>query len=370
MAKKSFRSIKNWLAMNKKVLIVGKFSTDPNIYTYASSFYKTFQLLGYETAQVDCSPVGPFQNTPVINKIALPLAIAGINKTILAAVKQHSPSLVFILKGQHITPRTIAAIKSAGARVVNFYPDNPYALWNGNSTESILKSLPLFDCFLSWSPILTPALLASGSPHVCSFPFAYDDTIYNDKQKPHILSSSKDNAQRARENEQIDICFIGTWEPEREAFLEQAIMRLPNVTFGIWGNGWHEHATSSHIKKHLMGKAIYADAMIDIYKKSKIILNLLRAQNAHAHNMRTFEVPATKSFLLTERTDQQSKLFFQEDYSIACFEGIDELVEKINTYLHDTQARETMSERSFVAAQHYTLQKQLHHYLEECPALR
>jgi spore maturation protein CgeB len=119
-----------------------------------------------------------------------------------------------------------------------------------------------------------------------------------------------------------------------------------------------------------MGNAIYKETMTSIYQRSKIILNFLRTQNAHAHNMRTFEVPATKSFLLTERTEQQAELFLKENYSIACFAGIDELVEKINTYLHDTLARELISERSFVAAQEYTLHKQLRNYIDQCPALR
>ncbi len=347
--------------MNKKILVVGKFSADPNVYTYATSFYKTFEQLGYDTQYVDCTPQGPLQHTPLINKITGPLAVAHANNRVLQAVKKYNPSLVFILKGQYLTPQSIQAIKASGALVVNFYPDNPFVLWNGNSTEHILKSLPFFDCFLSWSPILKPTLLASGSPHICSFPFAYDENIYNDKQL--LLGTNKPDKT-------VDVCFIGTWEPEREALLEKAILRLPSVSFGIWGNRWHEHTQSPHIKKFLMGNAIYKESMTSIYQRSKIILNILRAQNAHAHNMRTFEVPATKSFLLTERTQQQAELFFKENYSITCFTGIDELVEKINTYLHDTLARKLISERSFVAAQEYTLHKQLRHYINQCPALR
>ncbi|MBM3893529.1 glycosyltransferase [Candidatus Dependentiae bacterium] len=346
--------------MNKKILVVGKFSADPTIYTYATSFYKTFQQLNYDTTYVDCSPTSPLQQTPLINNIARPLAIARANKSVLHAVYAHSPSLVFILKGQHLTPRTIQAIKATGARVVNFYPDNPFALWNGNSTAYILQSLPLFNCFLSWSPVLTPALLAAGSPHVCAFPFAYDQSIYNDNNASLTPFSS----------DVVDVCFIGTWEPEREKVLEQAIVRLPHASFGIWGNQWQEHAQSPHIKKYIKGNAVYEQTMTSIYKRSKIILNFLRAQNAHAHNMRTFEVPATKSFLLTEHTQQQAELFFKENYSIACFTGIDELVEKINTYLHDAPSRNRISERSFIAAQEYTLHTQLARYIDQCPALR
>ncbi len=379
--------------MNKSVLVVGNFNPDPSIYTYARSFYKTFKQLGFPTNYVDCVPHVFLENVKIINKITTPLATAIANQQVVQAVKQHRPELVFIIKGQHLAPRTIQAIKATGARVVNFYPDSPFALWNNNSTAAVLQSLPLFDCFLSWSPILTPALLASGSKHVCSFPFAYDETIYHDHtplfhpfgapfdnlrvsgeaKNSLLLSLSKDEAQRARKSElreQIDVCFIGTWEPAREAMLEVLITRLPNVSFAIWGNRWQEHAQSLLIKKWLKGNAVYAKQMVSIYKNTKIILNFLRDQNAGAHNMRTFEVPATKSFLLTERTDQQARVFFQENYSIACFSGIDELIEKINTYLHDSEARTIISERGFIAAQDYTLSKQLLNYVEHCPALR
>ncbi len=344
--------------MSKRILVVGNFNPDPTIYTYARSFFSTFEQLGFATAYVDCLPRSAGHQLPYLNKILQPVANVLANKRVIQAAAKHCPDVVFIIKGHNLLPSTIQAVKKTGPMVVNFYPDNPFALWNNNGTAAVLKSLPLFDCFLSWSPILTPCLLASGVKHVCPFPFAYDETIYNSTPPLQITTAP------------IDVCFIGTWEPAREVFLAEVINRLPGVSFGIWGNLWQEHAQAPGVKKWLRGKAIYAHEMTSIYKNALIVLNFLRDQNSHAHNMRTFEVPATKSFLLTERTEQQAAIFFQENYSIACFSGIDELTEKIKTYLHDTDARIIMSERSFVAAQDYTLSKQLLNYMEHCPALR
>jgi spore maturation protein CgeB len=75
--------------------------------------------------------------------------------------------------------------------------------------------------------------------------------------------------------------------------------------------------------------------------------------------MRTIEVAACKSFLLTERTKDQAELLFKEGVSIECFEGIDELVSKINFYLSNHSVRATITQNGYEEAQKYSIENLL-----------
>ena len=49
-----------------KILLVSKFSNNPEVYTYASSFYKALQKLGYDVETFNCKknflPIKSHQN--------------------------------------------------------------------------------------------------------------------------------------------------------------------------------------------------------------------------------------------------------------------------------------------------------------------
>jgi spore maturation protein CgeB len=67
------------------------------------------------------------------------------------------------------------------------------------------------------------------------------------------------------------------------------------------------------------------------------VLNFLREQNKGAHNMRTFEIPATGAFQLATRSEEHLA-WFAEGREIACFETSHELMSQVAYYLeHDTE---------------------------------
>jgi spore maturation protein CgeB len=110
--------------------------------------------------------------------------------------------------------------------------------------------------------------------------------------------------------------------------------------------------------------------MIKAFMTTKIVLNFIRAQNGSAHNMRSFEVPASGAFLLTQRTDDQGSRFFKEHESVACFATKDELISHIRYYLAHNQERAAIARNGHAAVQPFALTKQLQHYLHHCPALQ
>jgi len=265
--------------------------------------------------------------------------------------------LVFFVKAENIYSRTIKKIKDKfKVLITNFYPDNPFVFWNGNSNSNVLNSLTFYDCFLIWSKMLLPALESSGCQKVYYFPFGYDQDLFLRK----IELNNKD-----KEKYSSDICFIGTWEPVREKWLTQLCKKMPDLNLAIWGNMWDENLNKNSIlRKAFRGNAIYGTQMRKAFKCSKIVLNFIRKQNMTSANMRTFEVPANRSFLLAERTYEQAELLFKEGESIECFNSIEELIKKVKFYLEDNNLRENIINNSFNKVQDFKLCNVLQNFIK------
>ncbi len=334
----------------KNILLISKFSTNKQQYTYASSFQSLLKQLGYSVESFNCKqnllPLS-IKNHDQLAWYLKPINNFFINKKLKKLVRNSSYDLIFFIKAENISHKTTRYLKQTlQKKIIIFYPDNPFVFWNGNSNKNVLLSLPYYDHFLIWSKMLTPALQSAGVKNVSYFPFAYDENIYT------VPSSSTP--------QKYDVCFAGTWDKEREQWLTKLHEQMPHIKLAIWGNLWKEKLPQhSPLLNFLYSNAIYKNDMISVFQQSKIILNFIRQQNMTSHNMRTFEVPATKSFLLTQRTAEQTALPFIEGENIECFSTVDELTKKLAFYLKNDTLRKRITDQGFQAVQDYTITKQL-----------
>lgn len=153
---------------------------------------------------------------------------------------------------------------------------------------------------------------------------------------------------------------MGSWDPERESWLTRLMHKKPTINLAIWGNRWDENLPQNSIlRPYLKGRAIYGIDMVKAFRLSAVVLNFIRKQNLDAHNMRTIEVAACGSFLLTERTKEQAESLFKQGVSIECFSDINELINKIEFYLTNTTARATIIKNALKMSQEYTIEKLL-----------
>lgn len=327
-------------------MLIGMFSENNAQYAYASSFARTFCILGFRVITFNNRHQFfswiPKRFTNWLNNYL-------INQSLLKQVQKYKPSLLFLIKAENIFPTTLKTIKAKyNPTIVNFYPDNPFAVWNGNSTHHVLASLPFYDHFLIWSQMLIPVLYTAGCKKVHYFPFGFEEELFN--QIPKIVDSEY----------QSEVCFVGTWEPGREEWLTNLLARLPHLNLAIWGDLWGKNISPKHIlHTKIRGQALYGEKMLAATQGADIVLNFIREQNATAHNMRTFEVPASGAFLLTQRTYEQAVLLFTEDESIACFENLSELVDQVTFYLNNADRRKKIAQKGHEVVQQYTLKKQL-----------
>ncbi|MFA6527145.1 MAG: glycosyltransferase [Candidatus Babeliales bacterium] len=345
------------MPLSTSMLIVGAASENPAIYTYAPSFHTTLKSLGYQATtffNVKQSFI-PLINNRTIASLpgaAQKINTVLLNKALVSHVQKHRPRIIFFIKAHTIFSETLVALKKYGApTLINFYPDNPFVCWNGNSNEHVLKAFPVYDHFLIWSQMLIQPLLSAGCKQVHYFPFAFDEVLFNQE----IFITQEDHTRY-----QSDVCFIGSWDTQRAWWLEHLVHRLPHLNLTLWGNGWQDNlGKTSPLRKHCRGPALYGTEMIKAFRLSHINLNFIRTQNMTSHNMRTFEIPASNAFMLTQRSHEQAKMLFTEGQSIICFDSLDELAQKVVQYLNDPEQRHTLTEQAWIKAHNYTLKKEL-----------
>ncbi len=312
-----------------KILLVADFSYG----ALGLSYYNSFLKLGYNVTQFDTflemEKINPFFKNRYLNRFLEKLYYNELNSRLLKKILLLNPELVFIVKGHCIFPDTIKDIKNKlNTFVINFNPDNPFNLNHSASNKFILRSIPNYDCYCIWGKFLISKLLKYGARKCEYLPFAYDPGL-------HFLCEISIEEKKRYGS---DIAFIGTWDKERESFLEQLI----DYDLAIWGNGWERLKPNSKLiskyrKRDVIGKDFSA-----VCNASKIIINHVRSHNENAHNMKTFEIPACGGFMLTTRTKEQCE-FFKEDKDIACFETAKELKEKINYYLTSNDLRKKIA---------------------------
>ncbi len=333
------------------ILLVGSLAPDPRQYTYASSFERAFKQLGHNVTVVNTWRSQHWLPWPA-RLIKNRYASWHLNKALRITAQSSHFAIIFFIKAHRITAKTIEWLRhNSSAQLIHLYPDNPFVCWNGNSNAEVLQALPLFDCWLSWSRMLMPALISAGCQRVEYFPFAFDADLFNQEL---IISPQELTAYSC------DVSFIGTWEPTREQWLSNLITQAPQLRLKIWGNLWGENLTpSSPLRTCLQGPALYGSAMIKAFRCAAINLNFIRTQNMTAHNMRTFEIPASGGFMLTERTDEQTVPPFHEDENISCFSSQDELLKKILLYIHDAILRKRVATQGWHAVRDYTIVAQL-----------
>ncbi len=339
-----------------KLLIVGEFSYG----SLGLSYYNAFNKLISQVTRFDyieeLRAISKLLRIKYFFRLLSPWSFKILNDKLLRMVHDIQPDLILIIKGTIILPRTLIEIKKiTQAQVFNFNPDNPFNLNSGASNNLIRESIPYYDCYFIWGRFLMSELLNKKARRVEYLPFGYDPILHypvivNDKEKK-IYGN--------------DLVFVGTWDKEREAFLAQ----VADYDLAIWGTGWENIKWNSPLKSKLKHDFAIGLDFAKICNSSKIVLNHIRKQNGDAHNMRTFEVPACKGFMLTTRTKEQCE-FFEEDKEIVCFETPNELRIKIDKYISLYNVREEFKLNAYKKVQNCTYIERAKYVLETYNKLR
>lgn len=127
------------------------------------------------------------------------------------------------------------------------------------------------------------------------------------------------------------VSFVGAANGNRKRRIEQLLKNGVNVS--CFGHGWP-------------AGSIAADEIPHIMNKSVISLNFSKSRGKNQIKARTFEVPGSGGFLLTEDAPDLEK-FYTKGKEIEVFHGTQTLIKKIKYYLEYLEKRDRMAWAGF-----------------------
>jgi spore maturation protein CgeB len=263
--------------------------------TLATAFARGAQAIGHDAVVIDATKLVAGWRPLILARhvgldgVASMSIVAALRRSLLAA----APDIVVVTKGRFLGRRGVATLRRAvGAPILNYYPDHP--LWPGQTDRQILAALGAYDEILVWGAHIVEELQRHRVHRVRLIPFAYDPNVYTVPAEP---------LRRL-----WDVVFIGQCYQNRIPYAEA----LADVRLLVSGIGWARAARGGPLKRIVSNATLSARETCRSYWRSAMALNILGEWNPPAHNMRTFEIPASGTVMVATRTPEHVELLGED----------------------------------------------------------
>jgi hypothetical protein len=318
--------------------------------------FNALKRLGHTVQSVDT--VAPWRAASWLarqtqRRLQLGPVVNAINAQVLQVAQNFRPELVWAEKQEFVRTETLLELRKLGARLVHFTPD-PYFFLPWKRTRLMDAGMKEFDVLVYCKAYEKRDYEAIGRP-VVYMPLGYCDEVHRPLESDDKRWS-------------CDIGFLGGWEPRREQML--APLAAAGLGLKIWGGYWdflkdgkwtlrrkiimRQLAGGQSYRIHrndklascLQGNEVYHDDYARALTGSRISVGFLRKVCPDQHTTRTFEIPACRSLLLADRTDEH-QAFFEEGREAEFFSSGEELLDKAKFYSANEQARGRLASAGF-----------------------
>lgn len=330
-----------------KILIAG----DWRFEIYEQAIFQAFKTLGHESylfswheyfESASYSGVFPFLETfskKFQNKFIIGTTINAINSDFIKAVNTCRPDLIFLYRGTHITCNTLQIIKRSfpSLILIGYNNDDPFSkehrywLW-----RHFLSSIPEYDLVLAYRHHNLDDFRRAGAKQV----HLLRSWFVPEYNHPLVLSDED------RNRFDCDVVFIGHYEPDgREKFLEEIVSH--GFRLKLFGTEWNKVVRRSRMLSQFEPvKAVRGDDYNKALNGAKVAISFLSKLNRDTYTRRCFEIPATKTLLLSEYSDDLATLY-QEGVEADFFRTKEELIQKLKRYIENDQLRHSVAEAGY-----------------------
>lgn len=258
-----------------------------------------------------------------------------LNKDLFDVVEKFSPDVIFVYRGTHINVNTLSKIKRCLSNVIlvgynnddPFGAGHPYSLW-----RHFINAIPQYDLMLAYRFHNIVEFKDAGAKRVEMLRSWYFP------ERNHPLQLSNQDMHKY----ECDVVFVGHYEDDgREEYLEELVRQ--GFNFKLYGPGWNGNLKNDSLLKKLspimmLNGSEYNKAI----NGAKIALCFLSKLNRDTYTRRCFEIPATKTLLISEYSDDLSKLY-KEGIEADYFRTKEELVAKVGMYINNKELRESVA---------------------------
>jgi len=275
------------------------------------------------------------------NKFIFGPQVKRINKNLVEKALLLKPDVVFIYRGTHITSSTILSIKHhlPTCVVLGYNNDDPFSVGHPSYLWKQFKaSVPYYDIVLAYRHHNIKQFLDIGAKRV---------ELLRSWFVPWLNKPVATNLE-GNDNYQCDVVFIGHYEADQRVdYLESIVKSGWNLK--LFGPGYDWDAIvlkSTELQKQCPVRLVWGDDYNRALSGSRIALCFLSKLNRDTYTRRCFEIPATRTMMLAEYTDDLASLFV-EGKDVEFFRTEEEMLEKIKIYINDDKRCQAIAESGY-----------------------
>lgn len=276
-----------------RVLLIGEFS-EGRLGTY---YERAFGQLGVTTGRFDSegeSLPGWLPQKRLARRAARPFRWLQLQKKCISAAREGWDAVIAI-KAPFLSVTSVRAIRKQCSRTVMIYPDSPWDAYT--QRKDVVPVLSNFLTTFIWSKQLTARLQESGV-NAEYLPFAYDPLDYQASVRKELRQSS--------------LVFVGQIYKKRIAW----IRALEGLPVNVSGTGWKQDCFGARSSIRVTIATRMGRQACEAYTSSLGALNVLDEKSLSGHNMRTFEIPATGTLMIGDRTNDIETWFPDAEASL------------------------------------------------------
>ncbi|GIP31274.1 glycosyltransferase [Paenibacillus sp. J2TS4] len=266
------------------------------------------------------------------------LRIADNHQDAVVLAAEFRPDLVIVLDalGQTFPAHKADELRAMGIRTAVWLPDDPY------HSDVTVGIAPHYDYVFTLEMSCVSLYRELGCKQVYYLPFAVNPNYI----RPIYTETAYET----------DVCFIGSAFWNRVALFDEIAEYLAGKKVKIVGYWWERLKHYSLLKDKIDGIWLSPEETLKHYNRAKIVINLHRSSEDPSHNSnsrnlparsvnpRMFEISACGTLQLSDVREGLPDLYTPE-YEMATFSSPDELVNKIEYYLHHEDERREMAWR-------------------------
>lgn len=250
--------------------------------------------------------------------------IVRLNRNLCGLAKRERFDVVWVEKGVWIYPETVELLQRRSARklAIHYTPDPQLLL---HKSRHFTAAIPRYDLLITTKSFEVDLYEKHG---------AVDTLLVLQGFGRRFLDHRGEKQSAAFHS---DVCFIGHRESHYVQRIRAISHELDDVK--VWGPGWSRYSLlSGWAHRVVQGDGVWGDDYPLALASAKLALGLLSKRIPETTTTRTFEIPATATFMLAERTDDHLALF-EEGKEAEFFSSDEELRSKARFYLANDTAR-------------------------------
>jgi len=256
-----------------------------------------------------------------------------IEARLLRMIDEFSPTIILVVLGNQLSPKTMEVVrKRTTARIVCWCQDHMTTLGRqflvaGGYDAVFLKDRYMLDIF---------------SRMIRTTRFYYLPEACNPRMHRPLPISERDIELYG-----CDVMIAGTLHYYRQEILRQLVQRSAGLDLKIWGSrpDWLQ----DRLPGRHMGRLVHGDEKVRAARSAKICLNTLHYGEVNSLNCRAFEIAGCGGFQIVTRVATLAE-HFEPEAEVVSFCSVDEMIEKVDYYLHHPAAAAAIAERGRLRA--------------------